>query len=118
VPCAGKLVDFWRRALCYASGAAQLPRKASVHLPRNKYYIIGTILVLAFLLGNAGFRGMVRRYWEMGTLRDELAALKKEHMLLKREVYFLEGDPSYIERIARRELGLIAASEVEYRFTK
>ena len=69
-----------------------------------------------FLFGNAGFRKMVRRYWEINRFQSELASLKKENVLLRKEVYFLEKDPSYIERIARRELGLISPGEVEYRF--
>ena len=51
-------------------------------------------------------------------MTDELQQLKKENALLKKEIYLLEEDPSYIERIARKELGLISADEVEYRFQK
>lgn len=79
--------------------------------------VISVILVL-FLFGNEGFRRMVRRYWEIHTLKTELANLKRENMLLEREVYFLERNESYIERIARKELGLIAPGEIEYRFEK
>ncbi|MBN1823803.1 MAG: septum formation initiator family protein [Endomicrobiales bacterium] len=78
--------------------------------------IIGIIALLLFLFGNAGFRKMLRRYWEMHKLKQELVSLKKENALLKKEVYFLESDPTYIERIARKELGLISPDEVEYRF--
>ena len=47
-----------------------------------------------------------------------LEKLKKENVLLRREAYMLEKDPSYIEHAARRELGLVSEGEVEYRFKK
>ena len=70
------------------------------------------------LFGNEGFRKYIRRHWELRKLKSQLSHLKKENARLKREVYFLENDSSYIERIARKELGLIAPGEVEYRFKK
>jgi cell division protein FtsB len=88
------------------------------HLQHHKIRIIIGVLLLGILFGNAGFRTMVRRYWELGKLEKELDTLRKENLLLKREVYYLEGDSSYIERIARRELGLISPGEIEYRFKK
>ena len=61
---------------------------------------------------------MIRRYWEIHNLKNEIAQLKKENSLLKQQIYLLEEDASYIERIARKELGLISSGEVEYRFEK
>jgi len=61
---------------------------------------------------------MIRRYWEIHKLQNEIVQLKKENTLLKQQIYLLEEDTSYIERIARKELGLISAGEVEYRFEK
>lgn len=69
-----------------------------------------------FVFGNDGFRKLIRRYWEIHTLKVEMVQMKKENALLRREIYFLEEDSSYIERIARKELGLLAVGEVEYRF--
>jgi cell division protein FtsB len=87
-----------------------------MRVERRTWTIIGCIILFLVLFANSGFRALVRRYWEMHTLRLEYAQLKKENTLLQREVYFLERDPAYIERIARKELGLIAPGEVEYRF--
>jgi cell division protein FtsB len=81
-------------------------------------YFWGLVIVLVFLFGNGGFRKMIRRYWEIHKLQNQIAQLKKENELLKQQIYLLEEDTSYIERIARRELGLISAGEVEYRFEK
>jgi cell division protein FtsB len=85
---------------------------------RHPLFYILAAGVLLFLFANAGFRTMVRRYGEIRTLKSEIGLLKHENMYLKREVYYLEHDASYIERMARRELGLVAAGEVEYRFKK
>lgn len=87
-------------------------------LPQRSGYIIGGVVLVLFLFGNSGFRKMIQRYWEINRLNASLEQLKKENSLLKREAYHLEHDPSYIERIARRELGLVSQDEVEYRFKK
>ena len=87
-------------------------------IPYRNIYFWGIIAVFIFLSANAGFRKMIRRYWQMNRLTNELVQLKKENALLKKEIYLLEEDPSYIERIARKELGLISPDEVEYRFEK
>jgi cell division protein FtsB len=81
-------------------------------------YIILSILLLIFLLGNEGARKVMRRYWEFYKLKGEISQLKHENALLNKEVYLLENNQSYIEQAARRELGLIAPGEVEYRFGK
>ncbi|HBU69668.1 MAG TPA: hypothetical protein DEE98_04720 [Elusimicrobia bacterium] len=87
-------------------------------IPGRTAYIIGGAIVLLILFGNSGFRRLVRRYWEINKLQGMIVQLKKENVLLRKEVYLLEKDPSYIEHIARRELGFVARGEVEYRFKK
>jgi cell division protein FtsB len=59
---------------------------------------------------------MIRRYWETHKLNTRLAELSKQNAVLKKEIYNLENNSSYIERMARKELGLISTDEVEYRF--
>ena len=87
-------------------------------IPYRNIYFWACLAALVFLSANAGFRKMIQRYWQMNKLTGELVELKKENALLKKEIYLLEEDPSYIERIARKELGLISPDEVEYRFEK
>jgi cell division protein FtsB len=86
--------------------------------PKNILYIVLGVIALLFLLANPGSRRLFRRYWELYKLNGELQQQKKANNLLKRDIYLLENDPAYIERIARKELGLIAPGEVEYRFKK
>lgn len=87
-----------------------------IKIPRYTFHVILAVIVLLVLFGNAGFRALMRRYWELHKLKAELSQLKRENALLKEEVYHLENNPSYIERIARKELGVIAPGEIEYRF--
>ncbi|MBN1621083.1 MAG: septum formation initiator family protein [Endomicrobiales bacterium] len=87
-------------------------------IPKHALYIILGIALVLFLFGNAGFRKLVRRHWEMYKLKAEFEHLQRESGILEKEIYLLENDESYIERIARKELGLIAPGEVEYRFKK
>lgn len=85
-------------------------------LSRRKIFIIAGALLLVWLFANEGFRTMVRRYWELHKLGNELETLKKENANLRKEIYLLETDQSYIEYIARRELGVISQGEVEFTF--
>ncbi|MCX5778505.1 MAG: septum formation initiator family protein [Elusimicrobia bacterium] len=88
-------------------------------LKKRRILFYGIVVaVLLFLLANAGFRTMVRRYGEIHKLKTDIAFFKRENMYLTREVYYLEHDASYIEHMARRELGLVSSGEIEYRFKK
>jgi cell division protein FtsB len=88
-------------------------------MPSKKtIYIVLGVLFVCFLFGNSGSRKLVRRYFDIYKLKSEISQQKRENILLKKEIYLLENDQSYIERIARKELGLVAPGEVEYRFKK
>lgn len=82
---------------------------------RNILIIVG-VLVFIWLFANEGFRTTIRRYWEIHKLSEELENLKMENANLRKEIYLLENDQSYIEYIARRELGVISQGEVEFNF--
>ena len=80
--------------------------------------IVFVAAVLIFLFGNKGFRNLVGSYRQASKLKKDLSELEKRNIKLKREIYLLEEEGSYIENIARRELGVISKDEVEYRFKK
>ncbi len=84
----------------------------------GKWFIVIAAGVIVVLLANNGARKIYQRYWELNTLGDQLRQAQKENVLLRKEIYFLENDPSYIEKMARRELGLVSKGEIEYRFKK
>ncbi len=61
---------------------------------------------------------MIRKYQEIDRLKKERFEIERKNAKLKREIYLLEQGGTYIENIARRELGVISKDEVEYRFKK
>lgn len=75
-------------------------------------------VTVGFLFANNGFRSLVTHYNEVVKLKKDLSELERRNTKLKREIYLLEKEDSYIEDIARRELGVISKDEVEYRFKK
>ena len=49
-------------------------------------------------------------------LRKEIERLEKENSQLRQETKLLRDDPLYIERVARKKLGVAREGEVIYRF--
>lgn len=85
---------------------------------RRVIYVVIAVAIILFLFLNEGFRTVVRRYWELGKLSQKIEQLKKQNGVLRKEIYLFEHDTSYIEYTARRDLGVNAPGEVEYRFKK
>jgi cell division protein FtsB len=75
--------------------------------------IVAALLVLAF---NEGSRTVTRRFFEQRKLKSDIKSAQYQNELLKKRIYYLEHEPSYIERMVRSELSVIAPGEVEYRF--
>lgn len=86
------------------------------HWVRRYRWVLVGLGVLAILVGNRGFWTMVRHRRELSRLERQLQELRQESKRLDREIALAERDPAYIERVARRELGLIRPGEIEYRF--
>lgn len=78
-------------------------------------YII-LIIALAILAFNEGSRTLIRRFFEQRTLDSDIQNAQYQNELLKKRIYYLENEPSYIERMVRSELNVIAPGEIEYRF--
>lgn len=85
---------------------------------KNKTVLLIIVGIFLFLFGNRKFRSVVKMYIQVNKMNKELVRLKKENESLKNKICLVEKDPSYIEGIARRELGLIKPGEIEYRFIK
>ena len=83
---------------------------------RIKLSYVILILAAAFLLGNRGFRGLVRNSLEYRRLKQQKAELELERVELKKDLRAVKA-PGMVEREARRKLGLIRPNEIEYRFT-
>ncbi|MDR0956730.1 MAG: septum formation initiator family protein [Endomicrobium sp.] len=79
-------------------------------------YII-FIVVILILTFNDGNRTLVRRFFEQNRLKSDLKYAQYQNDLLKKRIYYLENEPSYLERMVRSELGVCLPTEIEYRFS-
>lgn len=68
------------------------------------------------MLGGRGLQSAGRHWWELRKVRREAARLEREGADLSRTLKKLKTDDSHLERVARKELGLMKPGEVEYRF--
>ncbi|HAT71812.1 MAG TPA: hypothetical protein DCS63_03245 [Elusimicrobia bacterium] len=82
---------------------------------RSKLKYLAILLLAAVLLGNRGFRSLVRNYLEYRRLNAEKAGLELQREGLERQLKEV-GEKPAIEQAARKELGLIRPEETEYRF--
>ena len=79
-----------------------------------KYILIAAIAL--FLFANQGFRNLVRNYIELRHLRKQRLHLKQDNVSIEKELDLLNTQNDYIEKAARKELGLVKPGEIEYRF--
>lgn len=85
---------------------------------KNRPRWLNIVLLLGLfvlLFGNQGFRGILRNRRELKKLNSELAKSKKEEAGLRSELRRLAKDDAYLEKIARRDFGLLKPGEIEYR---
>ena len=79
------------------------------------WWAVGFLLLSVAVSG-----GAVRNFWnrrrELRRLEDRLAESRRRVGELEARRDRAEGDPAYIEMAARRELGLVAPDEIEFRF--
>lgn len=73
--------------------------------------LIGCVIVIDALVGEKGLLAMRKARLEYQALESSLNAAKAENVRLRQEAQRLREDPSAIEDVARRELGLIKPGE-------
>lgn len=78
-----------------------------------KYLLLAAVVLV--LVGNSGFRTLVKNYREYGKLSREKARLEAQRRELQRELADVREKPA-IEQAARRELSMLRPGETEYRF--
>jgi cell division protein FtsB len=82
---------------------------------RIRYIIfLAVLLILAF---NEGSRTLVRRFFEKKKFKKNIENAHNENDLLKNRMCCLENESSYLERMVRSELKVVAPGEIEYRFS-
>ncbi len=78
--------------------------------------VMAIMTVPTLVLDEQGLPRYRRLREEVAELRDANEDLVREIAGLKAEIEALRGDPSYVERIARDELGMVRADEVVFQF--
>jgi cell division protein FtsB len=78
---------------------------------------LATMMVLA-IWGDRGALTMWRRQHEVVQLGYEIEAIEHENARLRQEIQRLRSDMSYIEKIAREELGLVRPGELVFEFVE
>jgi cell division protein FtsB len=73
--------------------------------------LAGCVLVIDALVGEKGMMAMMKARQQYQTLERTLREARTENARLREEARRLREDPSAIEELARRELGLIRPGE-------
>lgn len=84
---------------------------------RNWVWLFLFPVLLGFIiyLFTPGYVKLKKYIDQMVHLEERVENLERENRTLKREIEQLKTDPIYIERLARKELGMIRPGEVIYR---
>jgi cell division protein FtsB len=85
-------------------------------MKRFKIRYILLIILFCVLAFNEGNRALCRRFFELRKLKMDIVSAKRQKEILKKRIYYLENEPSYIERMVRSELNVLSSGEIEYRF--
>lgn len=72
---------------------------------------VAAVIVVDALVGERGLLAMMRKRQQFDELATSIARQKSENAQLREEARRLREDPSAIEEIARRDLGLIRPGE-------
>lgn len=86
----------------------------ALRLKFNLKYLLIVAAAIA-LLGNGGFRQLVKNYLEYSRLAKEKTRLEAQHRELEEQRKDISSRPA-IEQAARRELSMLRPEETEYRF--
>ena len=87
------------------------PRRRSRRILQYTFLLAGCVLVIDALVGDKGLLAMIQARQQYRTLERSLAEVRSENARLRDEARRLREDPSAVEDLARRELGLIKPGE-------
>jgi cell division protein FtsB len=91
--------------------SAGQPRRRSRRILQYAFLLAGCVLVIDALVGDKGLLAMIQARQQYRTLEQSLAEVRSENARLREEARRLREDPSAVEDLARRELGLIKPGE-------
>jgi cell division protein FtsB len=75
-------------------------------------------LLVFGLFGEKGFTDLNRLKGELRRMNQQIDRLKQENLALYRYIDRLRNDPSFVENVARQELGMIGKDELIINFRK
>jgi cell division protein FtsB len=86
----------------------------------TKYVIIlivfTVIVTFSTLFGEKGLLQLYNLSKKRNSIIEHNSTLKDENRQLGEEIELLKNDDKYIEKIARRELGMVGKGEIVYHF--
>jgi cell division protein FtsB len=89
------------------------PRRTRWRLPvRRALLFAGTALLANAVVGDRGLLELMRAKREDRTLATAISTLRRENRDLREQARRLREDPTTIEALARRELGLLRPGEL------
>ena len=94
-----------------------VPKKVKARPTRNRRIVqlllvlVATVIIVDGLVGDRGLLAMLRARHEYDDLAASIARQRAENVRLRDTARRLREDPTAIEAIARRELGLIKPGE-------
>ena len=83
-------------------------------------YLVVFLLLMALLI-TFGNRGLVDNYLvskRLAQLKSQGNEITTENNALKRKILLLRNDLTYIEALARNELGMVKEGDIVYRLVK
>lgn len=69
-----------------------------------------------FFIGGRGVRALAHNFMDLRRIQKEFSEVQKENAELQAGLRLIKSDDAHLERVARKELGLMKKGEVEYRF--
>ncbi len=90
-----------------------------IRITRRTYLIPAGCLAFILFFTVFGERGLLRIYemrQEKKRIDEKVSELKTENDKLRTEIAALHNDRYHLERIARKELGLVKPNEIIYQF--
>ena len=85
----------------------------------GRYVMVLALVIGAFIV--FGKRGLLENYLvtqKLGSLREANYSVALENTKLREKIVLLKEDLSYIETVARNELGMVKKGDVVYRFAQ
>jgi len=79
-------------------------------------FLLGLMVLTVW--GDYGLREIRRKQHEIQRLVREVDAIEQENARLVREIQRLRTDMSYLEKIAREDLGLVRPKELVFEFVE